>query len=168
MRTLLEELELYRPLPQCTCHVACVCLAMRNARSFKLEDSVIQFLIGLNNEYQGMKSQVLLLMESLPTMCDICHKSRQKRLLFSISNSNEILIFDLVHLDIWGPFSTKSVHGYKYFLTILDDCSRHVWVVMLRLKYEVPNYVKFSFPWSKHSLVKRWKLLEVTIDQSSC
>lgn len=76
------------------------------------------------------------------TACDICHLSRQKRLSFPISNRNAKSVFDLVHFDIWGPFSTHSVHGYRYFLTVLDDCSRHIWVVMMKLKSEASQYVK--------------------------
>ena len=40
-------------------------------------------------------------------------------------------------MDIWGPFSKTSVHGHKYFLTILDDYSRYTWVVLLKSKAEV-------------------------------
>lgn len=56
------------------------------------------------------------------------------------------LPFDLVHLDVWGPFSTDSVDGYKYFLTIVDDCTRVTWVYMLINKSDVsiafPEFIK--------------------------
>ena len=42
--------------------------------------------------------------------------------------------FELLHLDIWGPFHTLSIEGYKYFLTIVDDHSRFTWVYMLKSK----------------------------------
>lgn len=29
-----------------------------------------------------------------------------------------------MHLDIWGPFSVESVEGYRYFLNLVDDCTR--------------------------------------------
>jgi hypothetical protein len=74
--------------------------------------------------------------------CDICHLSRQKKLPFPISNNNANELFELIHVDIWGPFSTVSVHGFRYFLTILDDHSRHVWTVMLKLKSEVGDKIK--------------------------
>lgn len=67
LRTLWEELEQYRPMPKCNCPVACTCQAMRNARAFRLEDRIIQFLVGLNEEYQAVSSQILL-MEPLPLM----------------------------------------------------------------------------------------------------
>jgi len=65
LRGLWEELDKYRPMPHCTCPIPCSCLAMRNAKGFRAEDRIIQFLIGLNEEYQSLASQVLL-MEPLP------------------------------------------------------------------------------------------------------
>ncbi|PNX63371.1 putative TIR-NBS-LRR resistance protein [Trifolium pratense] len=40
---------------------------MRSARMFKTEDKIIQFLMGLNEQYHGVRSQILL-MEPLPTI----------------------------------------------------------------------------------------------------
>lgn len=31
---------------------------------------------------------------------------------------------------------------FRYFLTILDDKSRHIWVAMLKLKSEASSYIK--------------------------
>lgn len=35
--------------------------------------------------------------------------------------------FDLIHLDIWGPYHTTTLHDCKYFLAIVDDYSRTTW-----------------------------------------
>ena len=45
-------------------------------------------------------------------------------------------------MDIWGPFSKSSIHGHRYFLTILDDFSRYTWVVLLKSKSEVKTHVQ--------------------------
>jgi hypothetical protein len=45
-------------------------------------------------------------------------------------------------MDIWGPSSKVSIHGHKYFLTIVDDYSRYTWVVLLKSKAEVQTHVK--------------------------
>ena len=45
-------------------------------------------------------------------------------------------------MDIWEPFSKSSIHGHKYFLTILDDFSRYTWVVLLKSKSEVKAHVQ--------------------------
>lgn len=37
---------------------------------------------------------------------------------------------------------TPSIHGHKYFLPILDDFSRFVWIILLKSKAEVQSHVK--------------------------
>jgi hypothetical protein len=74
--------------------------------------------------------------------CDICHFAKQKQLPFSNSLSIASNKFELLHFDIWDPLSITSVHNYRYFLTILDDYSRFVWIVLLKNKSEVSQHVK--------------------------
>jgi len=38
---------------------------------------------------------------------------------------------------MWGPYALSSIHGHKYFLTIVDDYSRYTWVFPLKQKSEV-------------------------------
>ena len=45
-----------------------------------------------------------------------------------------ILQFELLDLDIWGPLSVSSLLGHKYFLTIIDDHSRFLWIILLKSK----------------------------------
>uniref|UniRef100_A0A2N9IF64 Integrase catalytic domain-containing protein n=1 Tax=Fagus sylvatica TaxID=28930 RepID=A0A2N9IF64_FAGSY len=42
--------------------------------------------------------------------------------------------FDLIHCDIWGPYFLPTHDGFKYFLTIVDDCSRSTWVYLMSSK----------------------------------
>ena len=58
-------------------------------------------------------------------ICDVSHLAKQGILSYSPSLNKASKIFELIHLNIWGPYSKQSVHGYKYFLTILDDFSRY-------------------------------------------
>ena len=60
--------------------------------------------------------------------CTICPLAKQKKLPFHHSISVSSSCFDLVHADIWGPHSTFSLNGSKYFLTLVDDYSRYTWV----------------------------------------
>ena len=55
---------------------------------------------------------------------------------FSASTHISDQPFDLVHCDLWGPFSIPIVDGYKYFLTIVDDFSRCTWIYLLKAKSE--------------------------------
>jgi hypothetical protein len=76
------------------------------------------------------------------SVCDLCHFAKHKHLPFSTSQTNASSNFELIHFDIWGPISTASILGHIYFLTILDDHSRFLWVILLKTKAEVSNHVK--------------------------
>ncbi|GJZ46008.1 putative RNA-directed DNA polymerase [Tanacetum coccineum] len=76
--------------------------------------------------------------------CEVCHKAKQTREPFPLSDHKTTSLGQLVHLDVWGPYKVKSKEGYRYFLTIVDDYSRAVWVSMLKGKDEVfSNVVSF-------------------------
>ena len=91
--------------------------------------------------------QRLVLLQSLvPTVitcninktfdCSVCPLAKQKRLPFLASISSSSSCFDLIHADIWGPYSTHSLNGSKYFLTLVDDHSRCIWVYLMKHKSE--------------------------------
>ncbi|WVZ08815.1 hypothetical protein V8G54_022161 [Vigna mungo] len=68
------------------------------------------------------------------TVCDVCHCAKQHKLPFPTNVSLSVEFFDLIHCDIWGPLSISSVHGHKYFLTIVDDYSQHTWIFLMNNK----------------------------------
>jgi hypothetical protein len=70
LKTLWEELEIYMPVPVCTCPVRCSCDAMRIARSNHHLLQAMRFLTGLNDSFSIVKSQILLL-DPLPPMTKI-------------------------------------------------------------------------------------------------
>jgi len=67
IKTLWEELNSNRPMPHCTCAHPCRCATMREARNYRLENQVIQFLTGLNDQFNVVKTQVLML-DPLPSI----------------------------------------------------------------------------------------------------
>ena len=54
-------------------------------------------------------------------MCDICPRAKQHRLPFPTSHISSSKIFELLHVDTWGPYHTKNPVGHRYFFTIVDD-----------------------------------------------
>ena len=68
--------------------------------------------------------------------CIVCPLAKQKSLHFPSSISSSSSCFDLVHADIWGPYSTPSLNGSKYFLTLMDDYGRCTWVYLMKNKSE--------------------------------
>jgi transposase InsO family protein len=48
----------------------------------------------------------------------------------------------MVYSDVCGPFEVKSIGGNSYFLTFIDDCTRHVWLYLIEKKSDV--FTKFK------------------------
>ena len=59
--------------------------------------------------------------KSCNDLCKVCPLAKQKRLLFPFNNKLSSYAFDLIHLDVWGPYATPTLDGFKYFLTVVDD-----------------------------------------------
>ncbi|CAM8998803.1 unnamed protein product [Rhodiola kirilowii] len=76
------------------------------------------------------------------TVCDTCFRAKQTRECFSESDNKASAIFDLIHCDVWGPYRTPSTSGAVYFLTIVDDCSRAVWIFLMTEKREVQVIIR--------------------------
>ena len=73
--------------------------------------------------------------------CDVCHRAKQTRNLFSLSNARANEPFSLIHCDLWGRCHTPSSSGCHYFLYIVDDFSRATWVFLLIDKSETCNRI---------------------------
>lgn len=69
--------------------------------------------------------------------CDVCFRSKQTRNPFPESNNKASTSFELIHCDLWGPYRTAAFCGSRYFLTIVDDYSRALWLYLLPDKTEV-------------------------------
>ncbi|GKB42908.1 putative RNA-directed DNA polymerase [Tanacetum coccineum] len=70
-------------------------------------------------------------------VCEICQRAKQTREPFPLSDHKSKTLGELVHLDLWGPYRVHSREGYIFFLTIVDDYSRAVWVYLVKTKDEV-------------------------------
>lgn len=69
----------------------------------------------------------------------ICPLAKQRRFSFEPHNNRTAAIFDMIHADVWGPFSTCSHAGYQDFLTIVDDHSRYTWIFLMKKKDFLSN-----------------------------
>ena len=48
----------------------------------------------------------------------------------------------LVHSDVCGPMQSPLFGNHLYFVTFIDDFSRHAWVHPMKAKFEVFMYFK--------------------------
>lgn len=69
-------------------------------------------------------------------ICVTCPMAKFTKLPFNHSESQAKDKFELIHLDIWGPYKECTKGIYRYFLTIVDDKTRYTWVYLLSLKSE--------------------------------
>ncbi|KAI3730786.1 hypothetical protein L1987_61963 [Smallanthus sonchifolius] len=90
--------------------------------------------------------------------CEICHRAKQHREPFPLSDHKSIQLGELVHLDVWGPYKVLTKDGFRMFLTIVDDFSRAVWVYLLKHKDEVFENVKCFFHLIKNQFGKTVKV----------
>ena len=74
-------------------------------------------------------------MGKLP-FCEHCIFGKSTRLKFTRAVHSTIGILNYVHSDLWGPSRHPTLGGGRYFLSIIDDFSRKVWIYILKSKYE--------------------------------
>ena len=79
-------------------------------------------------------------------ICRDCIASKQHRSPFpSTASYRASMPLELVHGDICGPISPATLRGSKYFLLLVDDYSRLMWVAMIKNKSEAfQAFVKFK------------------------
>ena len=85
-------------------------------------------------------------LEILENICRDCIASNQHRSPFpSIASYRASRPFKLVRGYICGPISLATLGGIKYFLLLVDDYSRLMWVAMIKNKSEAfQAFVKFK------------------------
>ena len=71
--------------------------------------------------------------------CETCVSGKHHRCPFEHSSSRATDLLELVHSDVCGRMSNKSLGEGEYFLTFIDDKSRYTWVYILKSKDQVFN-----------------------------
>ena len=69
-------------------------------------------------------------------ICNSCILGKGKRLpapSIPIDNRSQQPL-SIVHIDLWGPVTTPSIGGCRYFLTCYDDCTRKIHLSFLKQK----------------------------------
>lgn len=80
--------------------------------------------------------------------CEPCVLGKQHRLSFGKGIHLSTHKLDYVHSDLWGPEKCPTHGNNRFFLSIVDDYTRRVWVYLLKTKDEA--FTRF----------KEWKTLE--------
>ncbi|GJS08988.1 retrotransposon protein, putative, ty1-copia subclass [Tanacetum coccineum] len=77
---------------------------------------------------------------------------KSHRVSFGVGRYTTQGVIDYVHSDLWGPSQVESLGGKRYFLSIVDDYSRRVWIYILGFKHEA--FGKF----------RQWKYYALRVD----
>ena len=78
-------------------------------------------------------------------VCDICPLAEQNRLPFPNVKHLCKFPFDLIHIDTWGPFSVPTLDGFRYILTTVDDCTRTIWVYLMKHNFDAKFLLETFF-----------------------
>nr|KYP64657.1 Retrovirus-related Pol polyprotein from transposon TNT 1-94 [Cajanus cajan] len=74
--------------------------------------------------------------------CEHCVLGKSHKVKFGTGIHVSSRPFEYVHADLWGPSRVKTPGGGSYFLTIVDDFTRRMWLYVLKDKTE--TYKKFK------------------------
>jgi transposase InsO family protein len=82
-------------------------------------------------------------LDHVEQFCDVCVLTKQRRLPFSQQSSFQAKErLELMHGDLCGPVTPATTGGRRYFLLLIDDLSRYMWVVVLGSKGEAVDAIK--------------------------
>ena len=78
-------------------------------------------------------------------VCAHCISGKHSRSPFFPSSHRALSVLELLHMDICGPISPQTIGGKRYFLLIVDDYSRCMWVALLKEKSEaLEHFLRFK------------------------
>jgi hypothetical protein len=76
-------------------------------------------------------------------LCDACLAGKQKRAPFpQVAKFRATARLELIHADLCGPISPATPGGKRYFLLMVDDYSRYMWLVLLSTKDEADAAIR--------------------------
>uniref|UniRef100_A0ACD5XRG8 Uncharacterized protein n=1 Tax=Avena sativa TaxID=4498 RepID=A0ACD5XRG8_AVESA len=75
--------------------------------------------------------------DHIDEICDGCTIGKQHRLAFPRASKHcSERALELVHTDLCGPIKLTTAGGNQYFLLVVDDCTRYMWLELLKSKDE--------------------------------
>ena len=76
-------------------------------------------------------------------LCDSCLAGKQRRRPFpKTARYRAADPLELVHGDLCGPITPATHGGRRYFLLLVDDCSRYMWLQLLTSKSDAAEAIK--------------------------
>ena len=79
--------------------------------------------------------------------CENCVLGKTTRLKFRRAEHVTTRVLNYIHSNLWGPSKHPTLGGGRYFLSIIDNFSRKVWIYILKIEEQA--FQKF----------KEWKMM---------
>jgi hypothetical protein len=92
-------------------------------------------------------------------VCRGCALGKFAKASFPSSDTRSAGILDLVHTDVCGPMTRRSLSGCEYYFTFIDDYSRKTWIYFLKAKSEVFTWFQVFRALVENQSGKRIKVL---------
>ncbi|GJZ97875.1 retrovirus-related pol polyprotein from transposon TNT 1-94 [Tanacetum coccineum] len=74
--------------------------------------------------------------------CPSCEKGKHYKASFKIKQTSSIKKYlNLLHMDLFGPVTPRSINHENYTLVIVDEYSRYTWVYVLKKKSHAPKTI---------------------------
>lgn len=81
-------------------------------------------------------------MKSLKLDCIPCIEVKLFEAPYSPASGVETKIGELTHIDLWGKYNIKSIHGNQYYLLLINDATRYITIEFIRKKNQATQKVK--------------------------
>jgi len=65
------------------------------------------------------------------SMCTACIQAKHKEMIIKVKTKSTTKPFELIHLEVCGPFSMRTTAGHCYYILFIDDYTRYTsgWVL---------------------------------------
>jgi hypothetical protein len=67
-------------------------------------------------------------------ICSDCQLAKSHAMPFIKMHVAVSQPLELIYSDVWGPASTLSTSGARYYISFLDDATKFLWLFPLKLK----------------------------------
>jgi transposase InsO family protein len=92
--------------------------------------------------------------------CDTCVLAKHRRGVFlKQSKYRADKALELVHDDLCGSVKSVTTGGRRYFLLLIDDATRYMWVVLLTAKSKASSAIKHIQPAAEKECGRKLRVL---------
>lgn len=78
-----------------------------------------------------MLAKIHIPLSSSSHVCSYCLQGKMCKQPFSSTHIVSQIPFEVIHSDVWGPTPYPSLHGHKYYVIFLDECTKFCWLFPL-------------------------------------